>query len=119
MNIMRHSEFHFDGFNGASLFAQSWQNNVSSTFQANIIVTTGQGEHSECYQPLAESLVPKGYNIYAWDLEGHGRSSGKRGHIEDFSHHCHNLYIFIQNLKKTVPNFKDSPFFLYLIPWEP
>ena len=49
--------------------------------QPGIIVFHGGGAHATAgYQFLAEQLFSKnGYNVYLFDLRGHGKSEGKRG----------------------------------------
>ncbi len=108
---MKRTEFYFNGHKNISLFAQSWQN-TQFPLQANLIVTHGHGEHSEWYSRLAEALVPRGYNLYAWDLQGYGQSAGKRGYIEDFYDHSLDLLQFIKYLKSSVSHFQETPFFL-------
>ncbi len=50
---------------------------------------------------MALELVPRGWNIYAWDLRGHGRSEGKRGYIDDFHRYSRDLHHFVKHLKST------------------
>jgi lysophospholipase len=45
-----------------------------------IILVHGLGEHSGRHTKIIERLVATGYTVCAFDLPGHGKSSGKRGH---------------------------------------
>ncbi len=45
-------------------------------------LTHGHGEHSGRYGNVVNWFVPHGYAVYAFDLRGHGRSPGPRGHID-------------------------------------
>ena len=47
---------------------------------ALVIVVHGTGEHVGCYDDLAEKFTAQSVGLFAFDLRGHGRSSGKRGH---------------------------------------
>lgn len=44
----------------------------------------GLGEHSGRYQELAEFFLKEGFCIVTFDLRGHGRSQGWRGHVSDY-----------------------------------
>lgn len=49
-----------------------------------IIVTHGLGEHGGRHKYFFK-LFSQYFNICTWDLRGHGKSSGKRGFVENFS----------------------------------
>jgi alpha-beta hydrolase superfamily lysophospholipase len=46
-----------------------------------VVLVHGFGEHSGRYGHVAQSLVARGFAVAGWDLRGHGRSTGVRGHI--------------------------------------
>jgi alpha-beta hydrolase superfamily lysophospholipase len=91
-------EGHFKGQYGDELFFQTW---TSPAARASLILTHGISEHSDCYARTAEALVPMGWNIMAWDLRGHGRSSGKRGYVASFDDYSADLAHFIEFLTTT------------------
>ncbi len=85
--VKRH-EASFRGTYDSEIFYQTWTLAKKDDVKGTVIVTHGLAEHSDCYHSLAEHLAEKGWNTLAWDLRGHGQSSGKRGYvaeIEDFS----------------------------------
>jgi alpha-beta hydrolase superfamily lysophospholipase len=90
-------EGHFRGQNRSELYYQSWT--LDQAPLATIVITHGLGEHSESYHKTAEILCGLGYAVYAWDLRGHGRSDGKRGHVEDFAFFADDLAKFYEFLK--------------------
>ncbi|MDR2036781.1 MAG: lysophospholipase [Bacteroidales bacterium] len=45
-----------------------------------VIMVHGIGEYSGCYEHWAERFVAQSIGFVGFDLRGHGRSSGKRGH---------------------------------------
>jgi len=52
--------------------------------KAMILLIHGLGEHVLRYKDVAEGLTPEGFSLLGFDLPGHGRSAGKRGHIRRF-----------------------------------
>ncbi len=52
--------------------------------KGDILLTHGMGEHSGRYLHVGEFLAAHGYRVCAYDLRGHGRSSGKRGDIVSY-----------------------------------
>jgi acylglycerol lipase len=54
--------------------------------KANLLLQHGLGEYSERYvwqhNQLIPKLVAKGFNVYAFDLPGHGNSAGVRGLVD-------------------------------------
>ncbi len=60
----------------------SWLPNKKIKVAIGII--HGLGEHSSRYDDFAEYFCKKGYGVYSIDLRGHGKSEGKRGHVNNF-----------------------------------
>ena len=68
------------------LFLQSWR---PAKAKASIWFTHGYGEHSDWHRETCEKLCQQGFEVWAWDLPGHGRSSGKRGHLGSYEKVSH------------------------------
>lgn len=49
--------------------------------RAVVILVHGHGNHSGGLQNISERLLEHDYLAYAFDLRGHGKSPGVRGHI--------------------------------------
>ena len=64
----------------------------ASPEKARMIITHGLGEHSGRYLNVINRLVPKGISIFAPDFRGHGKSDGKRGHVNSFGDYLEDLY---------------------------
>lgn len=64
---------------GASLFARAWV--PAGVPNAAVCVIHGLGDHSGLYRHLCDALLRGGYAVSAFDLRGHGRSDGRRGHL--------------------------------------
>jgi alpha-beta hydrolase superfamily lysophospholipase len=61
---------------GESLLARHWAP-VEAT-RALVVIVHGLKDHSARYAAFATRLASSGYSVYAFDLRGHGRSSGER-----------------------------------------
>ena len=67
---------------GADLFARCWRPRADPT--GVVRLAHGLGEHSGRYAHVAARYTGAGYAMLAFDLRGHGRSSGPRGHYPSF-----------------------------------
>ena len=65
---------------GGLLATKTWTPEGTPT--AAVLVVHGFAEHLGRYEHVAAKLTDAGYLVHAYDLRGHGRSSGTRGHIE-------------------------------------
>lgn len=65
---------------GRGLSGYAWR---TPNARANVLLTHGFAEYAERYVARYHQLVPKlnalGFDVYGWDISGHGRSSGARG----------------------------------------
>ena len=64
-----------------------------------LIVTHGLGEHSGRHEFILK-LFSQNFNIAIYDLRGHGKSGGKRAHVDDFQFFLKDLHSIIAYLKK-------------------
>lgn len=74
----RHIEFTGQSHDGLPLYHQCWSPN--ETPSAVVCLVHGIGEHSGRYAHVAAALNDAGYVLLGFDLRGHGRSGGPRGH---------------------------------------
>jgi alpha-beta hydrolase superfamily lysophospholipase len=58
---------------------------VEQNVKADVLLTHGLGEHSARYDHVALVLAQNGYRLCTYDLRGHGRSQGRRGHIHRYA----------------------------------
>jgi len=75
------------------LFCRRWE---AAEARETIVLVHGGGEHSGRYEATAGRLNQAGYSVIAPDLRGHGRSSGRRGHIQGFDEYVDDLHEVIQ-----------------------
>jgi len=90
---MEHREGKFRGYNSLNLYYQCWL--PLGDPRAVLLVVNGLAEHSGRYTNLANYFVPKGYAVYSYDHQGHGKSEGLRCYIERFSEYLDNLKTFV------------------------
>lgn len=105
---MKHSEFEFKTFDGLSLFGQSWQ--PEDRPRAVVCLVHGIGEHSGRYVHVADSLIQSGYALISFDLRGHGKSEGPRGHTPSYEALMQDISSLLELANKQFPKL---PSFLY------
>ena len=88
----QHEEGWFEVRQGRSLYYQRWTRPGNDL---PLVIVHGGGEHSGRYSGAAKRFVEEGYAVYAFDLPGHGRSPGKRGHIQHFEDYLESVRQFI------------------------
>ena len=105
---MKQSTGNVDGMNGCKLYYKTWL--PEDQPKAALIIVHGAGEHIDRYQNLVGVLVKAGYALVGYDLRGHGRSEGQRGHIYNWDDYRFDLREFV---KLTREKFSDSPQFIF------
>lgn len=71
----------FRGAGGGDIFWQSWPAAEAEPGKATVVIAHGVSEHSDRYDHVARRLNAGGYDVYALDHRGHGRSDGGRANI--------------------------------------
>lgn len=71
--------------------------------QATVFITHGYFDHSGLFEHLIEYLVKQGYAVVAWDLPGHGLSSGEQAAIGSFDEYTDCLQGLLQSLAGQLP----------------
>ena len=77
-----YSSFVIERDDSAKLHCHSW---LPRTSEALVVLVHGIGEHAKRYDALAGKLNEKGIAVFSFDLRGHGKSTGIRGHIGSFA----------------------------------
>lgn len=71
------------GARGVELY---WQGLVPADEPTGVVlVCHGLGEHSGRYGHVEDALVPEGWAVYGLDHRGHGRSEGRRAHLDHYA----------------------------------
>jgi alpha-beta hydrolase superfamily lysophospholipase len=71
----------FAGEAGGEIFWQSWPASAGQPGKATVVIAHGVSEHSDRYDHVARRLNGAGYDVYALDHRGHGRSDGGGANI--------------------------------------
>lgn len=100
----------FVGADGLRLFARCWRPDPPAAPRAILAIVHGFGEHGGRYAPFAEFFAPRGYAVHALDLRGHGRSPGKRGHIDAWRQFREDVAAFLAHVRGEEP---EGRLFLY------
>ncbi|KGK86528.1 lysophospholipase [Desulfosporosinus sp. HMP52] len=106
---MKYTEFEFRTNDGTELFAREWQP-ISSKLRGVVFLVHGLGEHSGRYANLAQKLTQAGFALSAFDLRGHGKSQGRRGHSPSIERLLDDITCFKNECSKRLPGL---PSFLY------
>lgn len=69
---------------GRVLYLRHWRRETEIAL-GTLLCIHGLSEHSGRYAPLAAAACGAGLDVLAVDLVGHGRSPGRRGHMQDFT----------------------------------
>ena len=98
---MNHTEGHFSGSRERQIYFQVWS--PTSAPKGVIFLVHGAGEHSARYQHVASFFNDNGYVLAGLDHNGHGRSEGVPGHVEDFEDYSTDLRLLQDRVTKQYP----------------
>lgn len=87
---------------GQDLYYQRWRPDQDA--KAALVIVHGFGEHSGRYKNIVNTLVPEGFAVYSFDNRGHGKSFGKRGHIDQWEDFRSDVFAFLQLVAEKQPN---------------
>jgi alpha-beta hydrolase superfamily lysophospholipase len=80
-----------------------WIRQPSGPPKGLIALVHGMGEHSRRYDHLMACWADHGYASAGFDLRGHGRSEGKRGHTASYDLLMDDLAIFLARIAAACP----------------
>jgi alpha-beta hydrolase superfamily lysophospholipase len=106
---VRNETYHWEAKDNLPLFAQAWFPDRDA--KAVICLVHGLGEHSQRYAThFAQFFTQAGYAVLTFDLRGHGRSGGQRGHTPSFDAYMEDIDILMEYAAHL---FHGLPSFLY------
>jgi len=84
---------------GTKLAYRAWP---KAGAKISFAVVHGLGEHSRRYERFAMGMARQGFATFAGDLRGHGKSAGRRGHIDSWSQWVDDAAAFIAHVEGAV-----------------
>lgn len=105
---MSHYDFERKAFDGLDLYFQGWQTEQNQ--KGVVCLLHGLGEHSERYALWAAWLNQAGYSVLTYDLRGHGKSGGQRGHVSSYREYFDDTDLLLKEADERYPR---VPRFLY------
>lgn len=105
---MIHHTFEWPHSKNYTLHAKSWER--SDDPFGTIGIVHGQSDHSGRYAHVADVLSSHHYAVMKIDLPGHGKSGGKRGHVDTFSDYLEAVDTLVNEMQKWHPG---KPAYLY------
>ena len=95
---MRHQTSMTTTPDGLRLHQQTW---LGDAPKAAIVLVHGYAEHSGRYEHVAERFTQAGYDVYTFDLRGHGRSEGKpRVYVRSIDEHIGDVERFLTSVRE-------------------
>ncbi len=92
---LQHTDGFFEVHQGRSLYYQQW---TTANTHIPLVIVHGGGDHSGRHVETAKRLVRAGYAVHAFDLPGHGKSPGTRGHIRCFEEYIASVRVFVDKV---------------------
>lgn len=92
---------------GIALATRRWPVNDP---RALVVLTHGFGEHSGRYNKLGATLSAAGFSLLGYDLRGHGRSQGRRGHAPSYQRYLDDLTQVVAHARNQMPGRKTFIF---------
>jgi len=103
---IRRYELPSRGASGELLFRRGW---IPEQVRATVLVVHGYAEHSGRYEHVGQWLAARGLATHAYDHRGHGRSAGRRCHVERFDEYLDDLALVLEQVRADRPG---DPVFL-------
>src|SRR5215207_687036 len=106
--MMKTFESKFEETGDGTFHVQGWEPDAQP--KAVIVLVHGLGEHVGRYAHVGKALTDARYTLIGFDLRGHGKSDGARGHFPSLDAVMQDIHRFFQFISQRYPNL---PQFLY------
>jgi len=103
---MKTFESNWTSDDGITFYVRGWESNDKP--KAAIGLVHGLGEHTGRYEHVAKVMTDAGYAMVGFDLRGHGRTGGARGHfpsLDAVMQDIHQLFQFLMQKYPGLPQF--------------
>lgn len=98
---MKTFEWEWKSFDGLGMYAKGWAPEKDP--KAVVCLIHGLGEHIGRYEHVGAAFAEAGYAMLGFDLRGHGKSGGPRGHAPSYDALLDDMAAFIQQAKERYP----------------
>src|SRR5262249_38108746 len=71
--------------------------------RGSVLLVHGFGEHSGRYEHVGQFLAERGYAVHAYDQRGHGKSEGRRCHVDRFDDYLDDLAMVLEQIRAEPP----------------
>lgn len=105
---MKVEDSSFPGVGGLTLRARFWM--PERPPRAVVVLVHGVTEHLGRYEQVANSFLSSGLAVCGFDLRGHGRSGGARGHVRSWEEYRSDLGAYVDHIRAQMPGL---PLFVY------
>ncbi|HUI87494.1 MAG TPA: lysophospholipase [Anaerolineales bacterium] len=105
---MKHFESNWQNKEGLNFYVQGWEPEKKP--KAAVALIHGFGEHTGRYAHVGGAFSQAGYALNGFDLRGHGKSGGVRGHTPSYNALMDDIADFLLLVEKRYPG---VPRFLY------
>jgi len=106
---MRTFQSEWESKDGITFFAQGWEPDQGKP-KAFVALVHGLGEHTARFAHVGKAMTEAGYALAGFDLRGHGKSGGPRGHSPSLDAYMQDIREFLQLMTQRYPGI---PHFLY------
>jgi len=72
--------------------------------RATVVLAHGVNEHLGRYGGVVAALTDAGFSVVGHDHRGHGRSGGRRGHVDEFEDYARDLVALVERECERAPN---------------
>src|SRR5512146_284065 len=93
---------------GLKFYAKGWEPDKAP--KAVVALVHGHGEHIGRFAHVGEAFSNAGYALMGFDLRGHGRSGGPRGHTPSIEAYMQDIDLLLEHVHARYPGL---PTFLY------
>ncbi len=105
---MRHVDLELRSPDGLRFYGQCWAPEAEP--RAAVCLVHGLGEHTGRYAHVAQALAAEGFGLIGFDLRGHGKTPGTRGHAPSYDALMDDITQLLDEAAKRYPG---RPQFLY------
>lgn len=106
---MKHFEDKWKSSDEITFFIRGWEPEHGEP-KGLVALVHGLGEHTARYSHVGKVIAKAGYALVGFDLRGHGKSGGPRGHASSLDEYMQDIRQFFRLMEERYP---EIPHFLY------